>query len=102
MDFFSSLILSRDETGITTSTIESVGDGVVYFRHLSGKKVFAAATVNYEEIVLFQVNYSTDLTMANVVQYNGRLYNITRIDTFEGYKQDLTRYCTLKKGITKT
>ena len=68
-----------------------------YFRHLSGKEVFAAATVNYKEEVLFQVNYRTDLTTANVIQYNVRLYNITRIYTVEGYKQDLTLYCTLKK-----
>ena len=67
------------------------------FRYLSGKEVFAAATVNYKEEVLFQVNYRTDLTTANVIRYNGKLYNITRIDTFEGYKQDWTLYCTLKK-----
>lgn len=34
--------------------------------------------------MLFQVNYSTDLTTANMVCYSGTLYNITRIDTFEG------------------
>lgn len=68
-----------------------------YFRHLSGKEVFAAATVNYKEEVLFQVNYRTDLTTANMVRYNGTLYNITRIDTFEGYKEDLTLYCVAKK-----
>lgn len=47
--------------------------------------------------VLFVPETATDLTTANVIRYNGRLYNITRIDTFEGYKQDLTLYCTLKK-----
>lgn len=88
---------TRDEMGITKTTLESMGTVWAYFRHLSGKEVFAAATVNYKEEVLFQVNYRTDLTTANVIQYNGRLYNITRIDTFEGYKQDLTLYCTLKK-----
>ena len=45
---------------------------------------------------MFQVNYHTDLTTANVIRYNGRLYNITRIDTFEGYKQDLKLYCKRK------
>lgn len=35
-----------------------------------------------------------DLTAIDVTRYNGRLYNITRIDTFEGYKQDLTLYCS--------
>ena len=87
---------TRDEMGITTTTLESMGTVWAYFRHLSGKEVFAAATVNYKEEVLFQVNYRTDLTTANVIRYNGRLYNITRIDTFEGYKQDLTLYCKRK------
>ena len=90
-------VYTRDEMGITTTTLESMGTVWAYFRHLSGKEVFAAATVNYKEEVLFQVNYRADLTTANVIRYNGRLYNITRIDTFGGYKQDLTLYCTLKK-----
>ena len=87
---------TREEMGITTTTLESMGTVWAYFRHLSGKEVFAAATVNYKEEVLFQVNYRTDLTTANVIRYNGRLYNITRIDTFEGYKQDLKLYCKRK------
>ena len=87
---------TRAEMGITTTTLESMGTVWAYFRHLSGKEVFAAATVNYREEVLFQVNYRTDLTTANVIRYNGRLYNITRIDTFEGYKQDLKLYCKRK------
>lgn len=87
-----------DSEGFSETMLQPI-DGPLwaYFRQLSGKEVFAAATVNYKEEVLFQVNYRTDLTMANVIRYNGKLYNITRIDTFEGYKQDLTLYCTLKK-----
>ena len=65
-----------------------------YFRQLSGKEVFAAATTNYKEEVLFTINYRTDLTTACVVRYRGVLYDITRIDTFEGYKEDLTLYCS--------
>lgn len=69
----------------------------MYFRHLSGKEVFAAATVNYKEEVLFQTNYRTDLTTANMVRYNEMLHNITCIDTFEGYNEDLTLYCIARK-----
>lgn len=58
------------------------------------KEVFAAATTNYKEEVLFVVNYRTDLTTAHAVRYKGILYDITRIDTFEGYKEDLTLYCS--------
>lgn len=88
---------TRDEMGFTKTTLESIGKVWAYFRDLSGKEVFAAATVNYKEEVLFQVNYRSDLTTANMVRYNGTLYNITRIDTFEGYKEDLTLYCVAKK-----
>ena len=82
---------TRDEMGITKTTLESMGTVWAYFRHLSGKEVFAAATVNYKEEVLFQVNYRTDITTACVVRYRGILYDITRIDTFDGYRcrQDL-------------
>ena len=65
-----------------------------YFRQLSGKEVFAAATTNYKEEVLFTINYRTDITPAHVVRYRDVLYDITRIDTFEGYKEDLTLYCS--------
>ena len=61
---------------------------------LSGKEVFAAATINYKEEVLFTINYRTDITTAHVVRYKGVLYDITRVDAFEGYKEDLTLYCS--------
>lgn len=38
-----------------------------------------------------------DELFTHMVRYNGTLYNITRIDTFEGYKEDLTLYCVAKK-----
>lgn len=83
---------TRDEMGITT--LESMGTVWTYFCHLSGKEVFAAATANYKEEVLFTVNYRTDITTAYVVRYRGVLYDITRIATFKGYKEDLTLYCS--------
>ena len=75
--------------GVTKTTLESMGTVWAY--------VFAAATVNYKEEVLFQIGYRASLTTANMVRYNGTLYNITRIDIFEGYKEDLTLYCIAKK-----
>ena len=85
----------RDNEGFATTTLEPVDAPLwAYFRQLSGKEVFAAATTNYKEKVLFTINYRTDLTTACVVRYRGVLYDITRIDTFEGYKEDLTLYCS--------
>lgn len=85
----------RDAAGFATTTLEPIAPPVwAYFRHLSGKEVFAAATVNYKEEVLFQVNYRPDITATHVIRYRGILYDITRVDTFEGYKGDITLYCT--------
>lgn len=86
--------------GFTKTTLESMGTvwGRTFAAYPARKcLVFAVAIVNYKEEVLFQVNYRADLSTANVVRYNGMLYNITRIDIFEGYKEGLTLYCIAKK-----
>ena len=86
---------TRDNEGFAQTTLEPICPPLwAYFRQLSGKEVFAAATINYKEEALFTINYRADITTAHVVQYKGVLYDITRIDTFEGYKEDLTLYCS--------
>ena len=87
---------TRDEQGFTKTTLEPVATVWAYFRHLSGKEVFAAATTNYKEEVLFQISYRADITTAHIIHFHGVQYEITRIDTFEGYKEDLTLYCKRK------
>ena len=59
-------------------------------------QIFAAAAYRYDEEVLFTINYRNDITTACFVEYGGVKYNVNRIDTFEGYKQDLTLYCKRK------
>ena len=40
----------RDENGYAVTTLQAICPPVwAYFRHLSGKEVFAAATINYKE-----------------------------------------------------
>ncbi len=81
-------------SGCTTKVIETVAlNAWAYFRQLSGKEIFAAAAYRYDEEVLFTINYRAGLTTACYVEYNGVKYSVTRIDTFEGYKQDITLYC---------
>ena len=63
-----------------------------YFRHLSGNEFFAAKQVNAREEVLFEINWRDDLDTTMKVEYKGKKYQITRIDTFEGYKNDLKIY----------
>lgn len=87
-------VTTTDKEGFSSTALEPIAPPVwAYFRQLSGKEVFAAATTNYKEEVLFQVNYNPAITTTHVIRYKGILYDITRVDTFEGYKGDLTLYC---------
>lgn len=88
VDFFGASEISRH--GIT---VKSISTGISE-RYYYTFEIFAAATTNYKKDVLFTINYRKDLTTAHVVRYRGVLYDITRIDTFEGYKEDLTLYCS--------
>lgn len=54
-------------------------------------------SVQATEEVLFVINYRTNITTAHIVRFRGVDYDITRVDTFEGYKQDLTLYAKRKR-----
>ena len=64
-----------------------------YYRHLSGDEYFAANAQQVKEEVLFIVNWRAGLTTAHVVRYKGALWDITRIDNYEGRREDLKLYC---------
>ena len=84
-----------DKYGNRIKQLVTVATVWAYFRQLSMKELYSVTTQVQEE-VLFQINYRTDITTAHVIKYNGIQYEITRIDTFEGYKSDLTIYCKRK------
>ena len=84
----------KDPEGFPTQVLAPIAPPLwAYFRQLSGNEVYAAMSVQATEEVLFTVTYRPDITTAHVIRYNGVLYDITRVDTFEGYKNDLTLYC---------
>ena len=51
----------------------------------------------HKETSLFQIAYRDDITTAHVIRYKGDLYEIARIDRYEGYKNDLRIYGKLKE-----
>ena len=63
-----------------------------YFRQLSGDEIYRVTTQATEE-VMFRINYRSDITTAHLIKSKDTLYNITRVDVYEGYKRDLTLYC---------
>lgn len=89
-----------DDHGFASYVWQPVHSGRLwaYYRQLSGSEFFASATVNETEEVLFVVNYRTGITTDMLVEYKGQYYEITRIDDFEGYKDDLSVYCKLAQN----
>ena len=83
-----------DEYGNAILRLETVALSVwAYFRQLSQKEVYTSLEMQTPEEVLFQIGYRPDITARHVIRYKGVLYDITRVDVFEGYKGDLTLYC---------
>ena len=56
-----------------------------YYRQLSGREVFAAAQVAH-------INWRNDISPGQRIVYNDIIYEITRVDNFEGYKSNLSLY----------
>ena len=84
---------TKDTAGFATETLTPIAPPVwAYFRHLSGKEIYAAQSVQAVEEVQFVINWRKDITTRHVVRYGGVLYDITRVDDFQGYRADLTVY----------
>jgi SPP1 family predicted phage head-tail adaptor len=81
---------TQDEIGQRVENLSPLCPPVwAYYRQLSQKEIFASMTINVDEEVLFVINRRTDISTENVIRFRGHLYNITRIDDFEGYIEDL-------------
>ena len=85
-----------DKIGNHVKQLVPVATVWAYFRQLSADEIYRVTTQT-EETVLFRINYRDDISTANVIKYKDTLYNITRIDVYEGYKNDLTLYCKKEK-----
>lgn len=85
---------TQDPEGFPTQVLAPIAPPLwAYFRQLSGKEVYAAMSVQATEEVQFVINWRDDITTAHIVRFRGVDYDITRVDTFEGYKSDFTLYC---------
>jgi len=69
-----------------------------YVRQLSGDEMYKAKQSFREEDIQFVVNYRADYSDWDHIGYRGKFYNITRVDTYEGYKTDLTIYANSVRG----
>jgi SPP1 family predicted phage head-tail adaptor len=83
----------KDADGFTTEGLAPIAPPLwAYYRQLSGKEIYAAASVQAVEEVLFVINYRADLTTRYIIRFRGVEYDITRVDDFQGYMGDLGVY----------
>ncbi len=89
-------VLTEDDIGNQIAAYKPIHPGKLwaYVRQLSAKEYFAAAQVQNKEEMLFTVNWRPDINPHMYIEYKGRWYNIERVDTFEGYKENLHLYAS--------
>nr|DAY78238.1 MAG TPA: putative head-tail adaptor [Caudoviricetes sp.] len=89
-----------DMKGYMPITDTPDGKQWAYFRALGGSLYWAAAATQVKADIMAVVAYSDWLAAMRwlekiYIRFNGRLYRATRVDTYEGYKRDLTIYAQL-------
>jgi len=84
----------KDSAGFATVLYKPLHSGRLwaYVRQLSAKEFMAARAVQQSEEMLFVINWRRDIDADCFIEYRGVFYNVTRVDTFEGYKEDLRVY----------
>jgi SPP1 family predicted phage head-tail adaptor len=91
----------QDAIGNQVESLDLVGSLWAYFREIGGSEYYTAATAQVEgEEVVFHVNWRDDYDNTMVIAYRGKVYSITRVDSFEGYKEDIKLYCKLDPRVT--
>lgn len=63
-----------------------------YYRQASAEEFYGAAATNYKVEAIFDIRWRDDVHPSMKILYKGDKYEITRIDDFEGYKEDLRIY----------
>lgn len=61
-----------------------------YVRQLSQLEYFSAKAASLKEEMLFVINWRNDIDpLKTCIKYKDKYYYVSRVDTYEGYKQDL-------------
>ncbi|MED0665667.1 phage head closure protein [Bacillus badius] len=86
----------QDDLGFPIEKTEPLPGGEniwAYYRHATGNEFYGAATTNFKVEVVFKIAWRDDIRpLGFKILFRGKEYGITRIDDYEGYKQDLTIY----------
>lgn len=93
-------IMSENELGETTYIDGPLPGGEniwAYYRHISAQEENLLHTINVKVEALFIINWRNDIDETMKIKFRDEVYNISRIDDFEGYKRDLRIYAYKKE-----
>ena len=93
----------RDSIGQYTTYYKYISNNSfwAYATQLSQDQVFQAASYGESESRFFVLNYRNDLELYDFVEYKGKYYTITRLDTKDDYNGELFIYASdAKQGDT--
>lgn len=63
-----------------------------YANQLSQSQTFEASTYGEDETRIFVFNYRTDIELYSFIEYKGKFYTVTRVDTKDDYNTELFVY----------
>jgi len=84
----------RDSIGqyITTYYYSTPGEIWCYANQLSQSQTFEASQYGEDETRIFVFNYREDIALYSFIEYKGKFYTVTRVDTKDDYKTELFVY----------
>ena len=87
------------EGGYSADKWVPMGTVWAYYRQLSGKEYFAAMAAQQSEECVFIINWTKDVDTRMGIGYKGKYYDITRVDDYEGYKNDIQLYAKYNSSL---
>lgn len=84
----------RDSIGQTISGYRYITNKSIwaYARQLSQDQIYQAGLHSIDENRFFVLNYRSDLAVYDFIEYKGKFYTITRLDTKDDYNGELFVY----------
>lgn len=82
----------QNEYGESVEKVEPLPGGEniwAFYRQASAEEFYAAYAVQYKVEAIFEIAWRDDLHNSMRILFRGKVYSITRIDDYEGYKKVL-------------
>ena len=87
-------VSAQNDYGVFQTLYQYATPGKIwcYANQLSQSQTFEAKTYGEDESRLFVFNYREDIELYSFIEYKGKYYTVTRVDTKDDYKTELFVY----------